>query len=131
MRIKLTASGAAVDWIALVNAAYFDRIDLCAHGFYISPTERCSGYDWDKVCTDNSERGHPFNYFTMGVACTEVEIDCLTGNSHVVRADIVMDVGKSINPAIDIGQIEGAFMQGYGKCVQQLLWLVFDFIMSQ
>ena len=109
---------AGYDWVSLVNAAYYgERIDLSAHGFYIIETDRC-GYDWDKQCTDNSERGFPFNYFTMGVACTEVEIDCLTGDSHVVRADILMDVGKSINPAIDIGQIEGAYVQGYGKNMQ-------------
>lgn len=58
-----------------------------------------------------------FNYFTYGVACTEVEIDCLTGDHQVLSTDIVMDLGESLNPAIDIGQIEGAFMQGYGLFV--------------
>jgi xanthine dehydrogenase/oxidase len=72
---------------------------------------------------DNAKRGHPFNYFTQGVCACEVEIDCLTGDSHVIRCDIVMDVGKSINPAIDIGQIEGAFTQGYGwATMEEMIW---------
>jgi len=59
----------------------------------------------------------------MGVACCEVEIDCLTGDSHIRRADVLMDVGKSINPALDIGQIEGAFMQGYGwSTMEEMVW---------
>ena len=59
-------------------------------------------------------QGNPFGYFTYGVAATVVEIDCLTGDHVVLKTDIVMDIGESINPAIDIGQIEGAFAQGYG-----------------
>lgn len=58
--------------------------------------------------------GQPFLYFTSGAACLEVEIDCLTGDHQVIRTDIVMDLGASLNLAIDIGQIEGGFMQGYG-----------------
>lgn len=58
--------------------------------------------------------GHPFEYFVYGAACSEVEIDCLTGAHKNIRTDIVMDVGYSINPALDIGQIEGAFIQGMG-----------------
>ena len=69
------------------------------------------GYDID------SNTGKAFSYFTNGAACSVVEIDCLTGDHRVLRTDIVMDVGKSINPAIDIGQIEGAFIQGYGLFV--------------
>lgn len=57
---------------------------------------------------------HPFNYFTQGVACCLVEVDVLSGNHKVLRADVLVDVGSSINPVIDIGQIEGAFMQGLG-----------------
>lgn len=55
-----------------------------------------------------------FNYFTFGAAVSEVEIDCLTGDHQVIRSDIVMDLGESLNPAIDIGQVEGGFVQGYG-----------------
>lgn len=111
-------------WRKTVNAAYFSRINLSAQGFYAVPNERC-GYDWDLNVNgdENAQRGHPFNYFTQGVATSEVEIDCLTGDSHVLRTDIVMDVGKSINPAIDIGQIEGAFAQGYGwSCMEEMVW---------
>lgn len=57
--------------------------------------------------------------FTQGVACAEVEIDLLTGNHKVLRADVLVDVGSSINPAIDIGQIEGAFIQGMGWCTME------------
>jgi xanthine dehydrogenase/oxidase len=110
------------DWPSVVHAAYFDRVDLSAHGFYAVHTSRC-GYDFDMKCADNAERGFPFNYFTQGVGCSEVEIDCLTGDSYVVRSDVLMDVGKSLNPAIDIGQIEGAFVQGFGwSTMEQLIW---------
>uniref|UniRef100_A0A6I8PKZ2 Xanthine dehydrogenase/oxidase n=1 Tax=Ornithorhynchus anatinus TaxID=9258 RepID=A0A6I8PKZ2_ORNAN len=66
------------------------------------------GYDFE------TNSGNPFNYFCYGVACSEVEIDCLTGDYQNIRTDIVMDVGTSLNPAIDIGQVEGAFVQGLG-----------------
>merc|ERR1711991_993255 len=85
--------------------AYFDKIDLSAHGFYSTPEV---GYDFA------SGIGKPFGYFTTAVGCSEVEVDLLTGDMHVIRTDILMDLGKSLNPAIDIGQIHGAFMQGYG-----------------
>lgn len=63
---------------------------------------------------ENSWKGHPFNYFTQGCACSMVEIDVLTGNHTTLRSDVLVDVGRSINPALDIGQIEGAFIQGMG-----------------
>lgn len=90
------------DWI---KAAYNQRISLSASGFYRTPN---IGYSFD------TNSGNPFNYFTYGVACTEVEIDCLTGDHEILRTDIVMDLGDSLNPAIDIGQVEGGFIQGYG-----------------
>merc|ERR1719429_310271 len=65
--------------------------------------------------------GKLFNYYTYGVGFSKVEVDCLTGDHHVLRTDIVMDLGESINPAIDIGQIEGGFMQGYGLFVMEQL----------
>ncbi|XP_044755537.1 xanthine dehydrogenase [Coccinella septempunctata] len=95
-------------WKEWVSKAYYDRVCLSAVGFCKTPD---IGYDWDKG------EGNLFNYFTYGTACSEVEIDTLTGDHQVVRTDIVMDLGESINPAIDIGQIEGAFMQGYGLFV--------------
>ncbi|XP_071455101.1 xanthine dehydrogenase/oxidase-like [Hetaerina americana] len=94
--------GSWQDW---VNAAYYDRVSLSATSFYKTPDV---GYDWE------THSGKPYNYFTYGVACSEVEIDCLTGDHQVLRTDIVMDLGESLNPAIDIGQVEGAFIQGYG-----------------
>lgn len=92
-------------WESWISKAYFDRVSLSATGFYATPE---IGYD------QKTYFGRPFLYFTTGTACSEVEIDCLTGDHQVIRTDIVMDLGRSINPAIDIGQIEGGFMQGYG-----------------
>lgn len=94
-------------WESWVKKAYFDRVSLSATGFYKTDVD----FDW------NTKQGTLFNYFTYGVACTEVEIDTLTGDHQVLKTDIVMDLGESLNPAIDIGQIEGAFMQGYGLFV--------------
>uniref|UniRef100_A0A4W4HGA0 xanthine dehydrogenase n=1 Tax=Electrophorus electricus TaxID=8005 RepID=A0A4W4HGA0_ELEEL len=92
-------------WEDWVTAAYFDRVNLSANGFYKTPD---LGYDFE------TNSGHPFNYFSYGVAVSEVEIDCLTGSHKNLHTSIVMDVGKSLNPALDIGQVEGAFMQGVG-----------------
>lgn len=100
--ISAKPKGSWEDW---VSAAYYDCVSLSATGFYRIPD---LGYDWDK------NEGKPFHYFSYGVACSEVEIDCLTGDHKNLRTDIVMDVGSSLNPAIDIGQIEGAFVQGIG-----------------
>ena len=117
-----TQLGPSASWLSIIETAFFERVDLTAHGYYAMDSNRC-GYDWLLECEDNSLRGNPFNYFTQGVACIEVEIDCLTGDSHVVRTDINMDVGKSINPALDVGQIEGAFVQGYGwSTMEELIW---------
>ncbi|XP_022086122.1 xanthine dehydrogenase/oxidase-like isoform X2 [Acanthaster planci] len=95
-------------WEEWVKAAYLSRVSLSTTGFHASPDLY---FDWQ------TGRGKPFRYFSYGVAVSEVEIDCLTGDHQVLRTDIVMDVGDSINPAIDIGQIEGAFIQGYGLFV--------------
>ena len=94
---------------AAVLGAYFDRVNLSAQGFYKVPG---CGYDWDTTdVKSNSERGTPFNYFTFGASCSEVEIDVLTGDMRVLRADVMMEMGNPINPALDIGQIEGAYVQ--------------------
>jgi xanthine dehydrogenase/oxidase len=99
----------------LASAAYFDRVNLSAQGFYKTPE---IGYTWGE------NKGKMFFYFTQGVAASEVEIDVLTGTWTCIRADIKMDVGNSINPAIDYGQIQGAFMQGLGLfTMEESLWL--------
>ena len=106
------------DWLAsAAMSAHLDRVDLSEHGFYATPD--ISGWDWDNP----SPKGRPFNYFTQGAAVAEVELDCLTGDAAVRRADVLMDLGRSINPAIDVGQIEGAFVQGLGWCMlEELKW---------
>jgi xanthine dehydrogenase/oxidase len=92
-------------WESTVMDAYMERVCLSAHGHYKTPDLT---YDWE------TNKGRMYSYFTYGAACTEVEIDVLTGDHVVVRADLVMDVGTPINPVIDVGQIEGAFVQGQG-----------------
>ncbi|KAH1624863.1 hypothetical protein KXW65_002569 [Aspergillus fumigatus] len=98
----------------LAHAAYFDRVNLSAQGFYRTPD---IGYVWGE------NKGQMFFYFTQGVAAAEVEIDTLTGDWTPLRADIKMDVGRTINPSIDYGQIEGAFIQGQGLfTTEESLW---------
>lgn len=106
--------GADAPMSKLAVAAYFDRVNLSAQGFYKTPD---IGYVWG----ENS--GQMFFYFTQGVAAAEVEIDTLTGDWTCLRADIKMDVGRSINPAVDYGQVEGAFVQGMGLfTTEESLW---------
>jgi xanthine dehydrogenase large subunit len=98
----------------VVQAAYANRIHLWSDGFYRSP----------KIHYDQAtHKGRPFYYFSYGAACSEVAVDTLTGESRVLRVDILHDVGRSINPALDIGQIEGGFVQGMGwLTTEQLVW---------
>jgi len=99
---------------AVVALAYANRIQLWSDGFYRTPK-----IHYDKATLT----GRPFFYFAYGAACTEVAIDTLTGESRVLAVDILHDVGRSINPAIDIGQIEGGFVQGMGwLTTEQLVW---------
>ncbi|KAI6200324.1 Ferredoxin [Aphelenchoides besseyi] len=93
-------------WIDWIIRAYQERVSLSQTGFAIIHNET--------IDFMNGKGAECFGYCVYGVGCSEVEIDCLTGDHHVLRTDIVMDVGDSLNPAIDIGQIEGAFTQGYG-----------------
>jgi xanthine dehydrogenase large subunit len=102
-----------VSFDALVKAAYFDRVQLSAAGFYKTPK-----IHWDRA----AGKGRPFFYFAYGAACSEVSIDTLTGEYLVDRTDILHDVGKSLNPVIDIGQVEGAFVQGMGWLTTEELW---------
>ncbi|XP_010216199.1 PREDICTED: aldehyde oxidase [Tinamus guttatus] len=93
------------NWNDWVKEAFEQSVSLSATGYFRGYNENM---DWEKG------EGQPFTYFLYGAACSEVEINCLTGDHKNVRTDIVMDIGCSINPAVDIGQIEGAFVQGIG-----------------
>ena len=97
--------GESLSWEALVKLAYQERVSLGERGFYATPR-----LDWDWT----SGRGTPFLYFTMGTACAEVLIDRFTGELKVLRADVLMDIGRPINPGVDRGQLVGAFIQGLG-----------------
>jgi len=97
----------------VTEAAYLSRVQLWSDGFYSTP-----GVNWDsKTLT-----GRPFYYFAYGAAVSEVIVDTLTGEWKLLRADVLHDVGASINPAIDIGQIEGGFIQGMGWLTTEELW---------
>jgi xanthine dehydrogenase large subunit len=98
----------------VISAAYQNRISLSATGFYATPK-----IEWDRM----TGKGRPFFYFAYGAAVTEVVIDTLTGENRILRTDIIHDVGKSLNPALDIGQIEGAYVQGAGwLTTEELVW---------
>ena len=97
----------------LVRMAYLARVQLWASGFYKTP----------KIHYDpKTLKGRPFFYFAYGAAVSEVAIDTLTGETKLLRADILHDVGRSLNPAIDLGQIEGGFVQGMGWLTSEELW---------
>lgn len=96
-----------------INSAYMARVQLSAAGFYKTPD-----IHWDR----EAGKGRPFYYFAYGASVSEVSIDTLTGEYQIDRADILHDVGKSLNPAIDIGQIEGGFVQGMGWLTTEELW---------
>lgn len=102
------------DFRKAVSTAYVERVDLSAHGFYKTPDIY---WDW------RTKSGRPFHYFTFGAAMSEVEIDVLSGDTRLLSSDIIMDVGLPVNPAIDVGQIEGGFVQGLGWCLlEELKW---------
>jgi xanthine dehydrogenase large subunit len=98
----------------VIQKAYFGQVSLSSTGFYRTPK---IFYDRDKAA------GRPFYYFAYGAACAEVMVDTLTGEYKMLRTDILHDVGASLNPAIDIGQVEGAFIQGMGwLTTEELVW---------
>ena len=97
----------------LVELAYLARVQLSAAGFYRTPKIH---YNRKKA------RGRPFYYFAYGAAVSEVIVDTLTGESRVTAVDILHDAGKSLNPAVDLGQVEGAFIQGMGWLTNEELW---------
>jgi xanthine dehydrogenase large subunit len=109
-------SGSVVDILfdELVAKAYVARVQLWSDGFYATP-----GLHWDR----NTLTGRPFYYFAYGAAVSEVIVDTLTGEWKLLRADLLHDVGQSLNPAVDIGQVEGAFIQGMGwLTMEELVW---------
>ena len=96
------------------SQAYIARVQLWSDGFYATP-----GLHWNR----DTLQGKPFFYFAYGAAVSEVVVDTLTGESRLLRADVLHDVGRSLNPAIDIGQVEGAFIQGMGwLTTEELVW---------
>ncbi len=103
-----------VEFKMLAESCWMNRVQLSAAGFYSTPK-----IHWDRA----SGRGRPFYYFAYGAACTEVTIDTLTGEYQIDRADVLEDVGRSLNPALDIGQVEGGFIQGVGwLTTEELVW---------
>ena len=111
---RIRGGGRELDFAALVAKAYLERIQLWSEGFYATP-----GLHWDRV----KLQGRPFYYYAYGAAVAEVLVDTLTGESRVLRADLLHDVGRSLNPALDIGQVEGAFVQGMGwLTMEELKW---------
>ena len=103
-----------VSFRTLIKQAYIARVSLSATGFYATPK-----IHWDR----STGTGRPFYYFAYGAACSEVAVDTLTGEHRIERVDILHDAGRSLNPDIDIGQVEGGFVQGAGwLTTEELVW---------
>lgn len=111
---RVTIGDRTLDFAELVQLAWFDRVSMSATGFYKTP----------KIHYDRATfSGRPFFYFAYGAAVSEVIVDTLTGESKLLRVDIVHDCGDSLNPAIDLGQVEGGFIQGAGwLTTEELCW---------
>jgi xanthine dehydrogenase large subunit len=111
---RIYAGNESVSFAELAQITWSKRVSLSATGYYRTPD-----ISWDPI----KLKGNPFYYFSYGVCVSEVIIDTLTGESRVLRADILQDCGKSLNPIVDIGQIEGAFVQGMGWLTsEELFW---------
>ncbi|MEM8580277.1 MAG: xanthine dehydrogenase molybdopterin binding subunit [Pseudomonadota bacterium] len=111
---RVTVGGADYAFEEAVHKAYMGRVSLSATGFYKTPK-----IVWDRI----KGTGRPFFYFAYGAAVTEVVVDTLTGENRILRADILHDCGTSLNPALDIGQIEGGYVQGSGwLTMEELVW---------
>jgi len=106
------AGASSHDFAAVCREAWLARISLSSSGFYATPK-----IDWDR----QTGRGRPFYYFAYGAAVAEAAIDTLTGESRLLRVDILHDCGRSLNPAVDLGQIEGGFAQGAGWLITEEL----------
>ncbi|MFP1632045.1 xanthine dehydrogenase molybdopterin binding subunit [Zhengella sp. ZM62] len=102
-----------IPFAELVKQAYVARVQLSATGFYKTPN-----IHWDR----DSGKGRPFYYFAYGASVSEVSVDTLTGEYRVERSDILHETGRSLNPAIDLGQVEGGFIQGMGWLTTEELW---------
>ncbi|MGQ3300570.1 xanthine dehydrogenase molybdopterin binding subunit [Reyranella sp.] len=113
VRIAKPGSNQVLTFGELARLCWLGRVSLSATGYYKTPK-----IHWDPAAM----HGRPFFYFSFGAAMAEVAIDTLTGESRVLRADLVQDCGESLNPAIDLGQIEGAFVQGQGWLTCEELW---------
>ena len=111
---RIYAGNRSISFAELAALSWEKRVSLSATGFYRTPKVH-----WDMATAS----GRPFYYFTYGVSAAEVAIDTLTGEMRVLRAEMVQDCGESLNPAIDLGQIEGAFVQGMGwLTTEELVW---------
>src|SRR5690606_8816705 len=111
---RVFVGGAEMSFAEAAARCYQGRVSLSSTGFYATPD-----LAWDR----RAGRGRPFYYFAYGAAVSEVVIDTLTGENRILRADILHDCGASLNPAIDIGQIEGGFVQGAGwLTTEELVW---------
>ncbi len=111
---QVHVGGETMSFADAAARAYAGRVSLSATGFYATPKVR-----WDRI----RGRGRPFFYFAYGAAVTEVVLDTLTGENRILRCDILHDAGASLNPAIDLGQIEGGYIQGAGwLTMEELVW---------
>jgi xanthine dehydrogenase large subunit len=110
---RIYAGNRSLAFAELAALAWEKRVSLSAAGYYATPK-----IHWDAA----TGTGRPFFYFTYGAAAAEVAIETLTGETRVLRAELVQDCGRSLNPAIDLGQIEGAFVQGMGWLTTEELW---------
>ncbi|WP_374466162.1 xanthine dehydrogenase molybdopterin binding subunit [Ferrovibrio sp.] len=109
----VSGGGKSLAFAEVAHKAWLARVSLAASGFYATPDihfDRASG------------RGNPFYYFAYGVAATEAVVDCFTGEYRFTRADLLHDCGNSLNPAIDLGQVEGGYVQGLGWLTMEELW---------
>jgi xanthine dehydrogenase large subunit len=111
---QVIAGDVQMSFAEAAQIAYTNRVSLSATGFYKTPD-----LSWDRI----KGSGTPFFYFAQGAAITEVVIDTLTGENRILRTDVLHDAGASLNPALDIGQVEGAYVQGAGwLTTEELVW---------
>jgi xanthine dehydrogenase large subunit len=111
---QVIADTITLSFAAAAALCYTNRVSLSATGFYKTPD-----LNWDRI----NGTGRPFFYFAQGIALTEVVIDTLTGENRILRTDVIHDAGASLNPALDIGQIEGGYVQGAGwLTTEELVW---------